>query len=365
MREIKSVWALISTAWLLIRSKDENDSAVGSDISTVIQLQPHTDSGYGSAVGFTSKPAPAAKSPQPSDHGGTSYTEGSVSYGSSRDRYVNQLAEDIYEKLNLGEHMAEWRAIAEQAPKILKAFAIKLGASSQVPKPLRAMIFVHRHSDVIVKSLNQRTSADDPDMKARSDSSLDKMTLEDKMAFWAGKTNRTAPAPAPNELFEGVPEDDDDLETRDMDGYKDVIIKDGSYLWLIATLRTEMALCARASGGPFPRIRDVVLDQTPSGVISSLVMPSLQDITVRFDWEPKSLLTGTTSAQRLTMVSKAIAILQTSTSFFACTVKDYMARVWPSHGRQLVELLDHLVGRHRIGTKLAGKLSYQALFLHI
>jgi hypothetical protein len=88
---------------------------------------------------------PAAKSPQPSDYAGTSYTGGSVSGSSLTELYVEQLAEDIYEKLNLGEQKTEWNAVAGQAPKILKAFAIMLGASAEVPKPLRAMKFVHRH----------------------------------------------------------------------------------------------------------------------------------------------------------------------------------------------------------------------------
>jgi hypothetical protein len=181
------------------------------------------------------------------------------------------------------------------------------------------------------------------------------MTLEDKIAFWDGKTDSPAPQPGSKELFEGVTEDreDDNLDIRDADGYKDVIIHDSSYRWLIASLQAEMALWD--GGESVQRIRDVVLDHIPPGMISSQLPPSPQCVVLHFDWDPKTLMGGATSNQYLMAASKAITVVKTSTSFIACTVEDYMDKVWPCYGGQLVRFFDSLVGRHEAGTKIAGE----------
>jgi len=63
------------------------------------------------------------------------------------------------------------------------------------------------------------------------------MTLDNKMSLWTGKTDSVIPQPGSNDLFEGGPEDDDNVEFCDINRYKDAIIKDSSYLWLIASLQ--------------------------------------------------------------------------------------------------------------------------------
>lgn len=99
---------------------------------------PFTDSGYESARTLSGPPDESC--------GESLYTDGSITDTRSAKRYAEELAADIYNALRLEEKKKEWKAISKFAPKLLKAFAIKVGCYSGDPLMRIVMKFVHRRS---------------------------------------------------------------------------------------------------------------------------------------------------------------------------------------------------------------------------
>lgn len=65
------------------------------------------------------------------DDAGTCYTASSTK-GMFNQVYIQEFANDIYRKLQLDKSTKEWEAPSQDAPKFLKAFAIKIKNSSDL-----------------------------------------------------------------------------------------------------------------------------------------------------------------------------------------------------------------------------------------
>lgn len=75
----------------------------------------------------------------------TQYTGESSLDGGTTCGYISDLANDLYKQLHLERRRAEWNAI-EDAPALLKAFAIKVGLQDNTPSHRSVMRFIHKHS---------------------------------------------------------------------------------------------------------------------------------------------------------------------------------------------------------------------------
>jgi len=112
---------------------------------------PFTDSGYASAMGpivTAQEPLPVSTSEDQGNEGddATVYTGGSSIGGLPKQSHVQELANEIYQQLQLEEHSEQWEAISAHTPTFIKAFAIRVGSFFGTAAGRRAMRFLHKHS---------------------------------------------------------------------------------------------------------------------------------------------------------------------------------------------------------------------------
>ncbi|KAK4447073.1 hypothetical protein QBC34DRAFT_143042 [Podospora aff. communis PSN243] len=294
---------------------------------------PFTDSGYESA--------PAFSYPVPKTSGKSLYTEDSITDGRSAQRYSEELANDIYRTLQLEEKRDEWKAISASAPKLLRAFAIKIGCHSEDPSMRSVMKFVHRHCRDILASIDSLLEPEEGGNNPGGPAN-ENMSLLDKMTLWALKESSEAahcgdPGSAV-ELFEGVPGEEDDLGFLGVSNYRALIVDSPPYQWLISALRHEMLLSAlRGPDVKHTGLKDEILDKLPPGLLSRRAAPMLYQMTFEVPWNPvRTPCRSWLSDNSCTMF---VGDLQ---SCVAESASDFVQRRWPLNKGRLLPMMQRL-----------------------
>ncbi|KAF7557309.1 hypothetical protein G7Z17_g830 [Cylindrodendrum hubeiense] len=261
-------------------------------------LEPESviDSGYGSTLWYkpcaesvepswlSNDPIHNSETKQPAKLDDTTCYTGSTMDGPLIQGYIEEIAEDIFNKLQPEMGEKEWNVISNSAIVFLKVFALKMGHYSHTPTHTKVMKFVHKHCSKIVANIDILFSGEDHSLKNQKDKS-ENISLSDKMALWAGKSDAESGV-VHKCLFEGVsseelPDDnEDEVNEAEMSIYRGAVANSPPFNWLLFTLRKEMLLATdglecEPTG---ENIKEKILLQLPSGVISRRGPPVVHEI---------------------------------------------------------------------------------------
>jgi hypothetical protein len=181
---------------------------------------------------------------------------------------------------------------------------------------------------------------DEPDRTQGHDGD---MSILDKMSMWMSKAEQDYSAQPKGELFEGVKEDEEDsIDQDELSGYHNIIVESPAYEWFLTNIANEFIL---QLGTPQPRIRQQILDGLPTGTISKRRSPDTHEVTIDLEWHHAmeerlrdELLVGPRRPSRL--FRSSIVMAGSPREAQGLTIKQYLARTWPTTGFQLLDALD-------------------------
>jgi hypothetical protein len=204
----------------------------------------------------------------------------------------------------------------------------------------------------IEKLVQQRSDEAGDEVRFRAGN----MPLADKMALWHGK--RDMPWTPGDDLFQGVESDgESDQGGNDFDGdmasdpelsrYIKRILNSNSYEWLIAFLERQASFAgdAAASCQTIQKIRSDILSRISQRRISRSVTPRAHKGQFRILWDPfkHRILSELKLRHDAWGLRGGIGNLMTTTLFgtqaIACSVEEYMSKVWSLDSTALLDAL--------------------------
>ncbi|ROV91305.1 hypothetical protein VSDG_07787 [Cytospora chrysosperma] len=163
------------------------------------------------------------------------------------------------------------------------------------------------------------------------------------MSLWNLKANED-PVANQESLFEGVPDLEDD-DTNDINAsisiHREYVLNSSAYQWFITSLRTQLSLDwgprdATEANFNTP-IYQTIMSKLRSGTVSKRRAPNFHYVKYYTEIDNDILRTlenqGVLIKDFMALTSSAPKMLQAS------TVQDYVHRVWPSGGAELLTLV--------------------------
>ncbi|KAK0372179.1 hypothetical protein CLIM01_10466 [Colletotrichum limetticola] len=221
-------------------------------------------------------------------------------------RYISELSSTIHSELSGSIDVDHWMSLSERLLGLIKDFSIKLGLESSDQVNRDIMHFVHKRSREIATQLESMVLC--VDASAENADKRDDMPLSEKIALWKSKATEVGTSPSDNELFVGVTDEEDTIDTAELSKYNKTVIESKSFKWLIDSLRRELALR-----------RD--FDESEGFNHREILRPGLHL------FRPESPL------------HDAIVITICSGDAQAASVEDYMKQTWPSTWRAIFNLV--------------------------
>ncbi|CZR67883.1 uncharacterized protein PAC_17782 [Phialocephala subalpina] len=215
---------------------------------------PLTDSGYHSAPNLNNLPHFQSvfeetarpgniKSSLAGDHGDDNDTKTLYSLGTTVDpgharNYIFELSNDIYSKLHQFFEAKNRTMLSMVLPELIKAFAIKIYHDTPTQENRNIMYFIYRRHKEVTAQLEAMLNheEDDPD-RTRDPGD---MSLLEKMNMWNSKAGEDCSFVLNEDLFEGVPADDENpIAPSDLTAYHKIVLESTAYKWFLLSLKKE------------------------------------------------------------------------------------------------------------------------------
>ncbi|KAH8812294.1 hypothetical protein F5884DRAFT_855596 [Xylogone sp. PMI_703] len=352
---------------------------------------PPTDSGYASIPHY--KPADDAKITQEEDHGdfaeevqsmhsneevlvsetssspkptfdlmdgrdedddvNSIYTEGPNMSPSKRESYISELADDLFNKVQLeksDEQIPE--RMYRILPRLLKAFALKIGHFGSTQMHRDVMVFIRRHRDDIASGLRMKYLEEDEIRPQVAGYDADDMRLDDLMNLWYGHLEDMEDDIGGSQVdWDGGSEnssinDDIDMEESDrglpeLEVYRKFISNIPAYEWLLESIHTELLL-APAEPSIQNAIRKKILNSLPSSsTVSRYDHPNIYQARFILEWDLMAFLREEEYDQGTDgLLGKIITITGLSKDAQAMTCLQYLHQTWQSYGSHLLQLIE-------------------------
>ncbi|KAG7045647.1 Ammonium transporter 1 [Colletotrichum scovillei] len=316
------------------------------------QEAPFTDSGYASGIDVSSLPGRELGGANTPGYDGndldarTIYSAASSVAMDQAQRYISELSSTIHGKLSGSIDVDHWMSMSKRLLSLIKDFSIKLGLESSVQVNRDIMHFVHKRSREIATQLDSmvlcvNASAEDADKSIEA--KRDHMLLSDKMALWNSKATEVGTYVNENELFVGVTDEEDTIDTPELSKYNKTVIESKSFKWLIDSLRRELALRRDfdESEGFNHResLRRKITENLPTGKISKSQPPTTHSVTFRVPGWALLDAAGLNLFRSESPLHEAIVITICSRDAQAASLEDYMKQTWPSTWRTIFNLV--------------------------
>ncbi len=168
------------------------------------------------------------------------------------------------------------------------------------------------------------------------------MSILDKMSMWISKTGQDYPIHHNADLFEGVKDDEEDpIDQSELSAYHKIILDSPAYEWFLSNVVKESIIKLETSQ---PRIRQLILDKLPTGIISKRRTPKVYEVTFDLEWQhtmeerlrhelseeskyPKPFFRG------------FIVMIGSPCEAQGLTIKEYLTQTWPMTGLKLFDAL--------------------------
>ncbi|KAF4456648.1 hypothetical protein FALBO_15364, partial [Fusarium albosuccineum] len=297
--------------------------------------KPLTDSGYGSTTDSVCLSSPAIHGHAKDDDTRTTYSIDANENIPNTRIYVDDVASNIYNKLQRLGSCKDWSILFRSLPELLNAFARHIGNASTSQANQDMMHFIQNQNHNIVNKLEHLISQrrdiktdsprDDPDSKS--------MSLSDKINMWNDKPFMKH---SDSQIWENsaVVRDDDPNTNPPFAPslYNEIVLNSKAYDWLITILKGILSLQCYNSSSKVSEIRDGILEMFPRDHVT---MP--QTLTHRFVFQiPIGSKVGFSLPELL--------VLTTSTQGMQLTrVREYVDQTWPVFGRKILGLLEKAI----------------------
>ncbi|KAF4442817.1 hypothetical protein F53441_11645 [Fusarium austroafricanum] len=297
----------------------------------------------------------------------TEYSYASSTTSSRQKVYILELANDLYDRIkpeDPGQITQE--KVDAVLPKLLKAFALKVGHCAPTQMHRDVMAFVHKYRrEITTAFMTICLSGDevgDTNLQERMDhwekdeeiekASLEEdcMNLQERMDLWE-KDEDIEHTPAEEELeslgleAEAEEEEEDDTENVGtwLAAYREFAPNTEAYSWLLIQLQRDLISPVELSA--IRDIRDQILSSLPSPQSISRRMPS-RSCFARFelDWD----ILGFFETQKYSnppdqVLPGIITITGSSCDAQAMTCAQYLDQTWPATGNSMIKLLQRVL----------------------
>ncbi|KAI3558797.1 hypothetical protein CABS03_11437 [Colletotrichum abscissum] len=181
------------------------------------------------------------------------------------------------------------------------------------------------------------------DASAENADKRDDMPLSEKLALWDSKATEVGTSLSDNELFVGVTDEEDTIDTAELSKYNKTVIESKSFKWLIDSLRRELALRRDFDESEGFNHREIlrrkILEILPTGKISKSRPPNTHSVTFRVPGWVHLGAAGLNLFRSESPLHEAIVITICSGDAQAASVEDYMKQTWPSTWRTIFNLV--------------------------
>ncbi|KAK1484393.1 hypothetical protein CABS01_13816 [Colletotrichum abscissum] len=311
------------------------------------QEAPFTDSGYASGIDVSNLPGMELGGANTPGYDGNDLDARTVYSGASSvamdqaQRYISELSSTIHSKLSGSIDLDHWMSLSERLLGLIKDFSIKLGLESSDQVNRDIMHFVHKRSREIATQLDSMVLC--VDASAENADKRDDMPLSEKLALWDSKATEVGTSLSDNELFVGVTDEEDTIDTAELSKYNKTVIESKSFKWLIDSLRRELALRRDFDESEGFNHREIlrrkILEILPTGKISKSRPPNTHSVTFRVPGWVHLGAAGLNLFRSESPLHEAIVITICSGDAQAASVEDYMKQTWPSTWRTIFNLV--------------------------
>lgn len=168
------------------------------------------------------------------------------------------------------------------------------------------------------------------------------MSILDKMSMWISKTGQDYPIHHNADLFEGVKGDEEDpIDQIELSTYHKIILDSPAYEWFLSNVVKESIIKLETSQ---PRIRQRILDELPTGIISKRRNPKVYAVTFDVEWQhtmEERLRHELSEESKYPKQFFREFIVMTGSRCEAqgLTIKEYLTQTWPMTGLKLFDAL--------------------------
>ncbi|OKL58696.1 hypothetical protein UA08_06282 [Talaromyces atroroseus] len=192
------------------------------------------------------------------------------------------------------------------------------------------------------------------------------MDLNDRMEFWASKTDAASreiisvEVPSKTDKSDTSGSDlvmaNEELEERDdrfnggemqppiLKTYRNVVVNNSGYRSLLANVKRERLLTSQQPNA-METIKERILDILSQSASSNRQrLAGDRHMTFRIEWDPKAfILNQKYSEKPEDAIERAIVVTGTITDAQALTCRQYLCQTWPSSGLEILQLVKDIV----------------------
>ncbi|KAF2187664.1 hypothetical protein K469DRAFT_104019 [Zopfia rhizophila CBS 207.26] len=288
------------------------------------------------------------------DDGKTIYSNASSTTGSREETYISELVEDLSKSIPTAPRAVD-DAVMERfystLPGLLKSFARKIGHLGQCRESRVVMVFVSKCRQTILARLKDHMLSQEDKICQEPRATDPDPTPSAKVQDWLHSMHEESGDKRPVELFVGVsgPPDEEPEGAnipKDLPRYRDFIVRNPAYTWLLARLERELLL-APAEPNHMQAISDTILNGLSHGAFQNLSYekgPHLCDMTFIVDWNPLAFLQEQEYDEKPEVAfERAITLTGTGSDAQALTTAQYLSQTWPLVGDEMLSPLKRVV----------------------
>ncbi|KAI1077276.1 hypothetical protein F5B20DRAFT_279626 [Whalleya microplaca] len=350
-----------------------------------------SDSGYGSDAFQISSSLYSRGSTQESDSATyraddnrTRFSGTSTLKLPNEDNNVFNLASELFSYVQSTKpDMATLHRVCDILPRLIRAFALKIGYEAPTQLHRDVMVFAYRNQRQIATCFNalvaQITGPEEKALSSTENPFDAGMGPLEKMDYWYSRDQGTDSDEDVPELHEDDKWHDnrdevDDFVTEMLKGF---LQRSPAYEWLLATLKRESVLTF-PSRNLMTSIREYILQSLPETEVISRTASS-QEVKAVFglDWDPFSFIREQSYTCRPGVaIRRAITLTGVEDNAQALPCERYLVQTWPTSGMytmdlvySIVEKLDEGIISHSVlrpdGTKINATVEPSAVMANI
>ncbi|KAK4958980.1 hypothetical protein LTR10_003779 [Elasticomyces elasticus] len=241
----------------------------------------------------------------------------------ARQELSRRFASELIESLVIEDLTDD---VLKLLPDILQDFSQMLSDKARFGVEKKASTFVRHHRENIARYAREQLTTD----PGRDDSDVAKYDVSSWAAGIFGAANETADVP---DDIADLPEEDVSLAEHDVEQAREFLFRSTHFSWLLG--RITIASRTMSTGPQFDTFRNCLLSYLPH---------LLQPFEVEVDWIPFEFLSQQYAKGSGVTIGTIITYCGTGDLIEAVGCKDYIYRMWPTHGPMTLSRVEEAVG---------------------
>ena len=180
----------------------------------------------------------------------------------------------------------------------------------------------------------------------------------ERITEWLSQEDPDLPVPEDaDELDTGAPE----IDSWNVEKYKDFVSKTSAYTWLLANVAREVAQTSHESY-LLKQIRNAISSRLPPIIkVSSRTVTDTTTISFQMDWDPMAFIREQRySGDPAIVLERVITLTGSPINAQALPCLQYLTQAWPCSGTHVASLLKKLT-RAKSGQQVFGRIPHLPL----